>query len=397
MVRRAALLLAVLSSGFAVPVARAGNGTHPRTPVLWEKEGELDPPACMTVVDRSVEPVLHLPYAIPYEDTDVTPDEVADSRTHQFLAFCRAFDAQHEPPLWLSQADVDKAAAKGLVPPEPLGPEDVLETSTALAGCYTRITADDERRPITFDMAAMGVDWDTTGLAPGPWTVYGYTWEPVANLWSLRPGVVLVTDGPAAPAPPPAAALEVATGEEPYYPVGAEARFEACVQAMDGSQIQLYWAEATADPVFEPWGDPVAAPASGTVTLAAPVDPALAGKSLLVRATITDPQDRVYHAYLRDVALVFSGGGTTGGAGSTGGATGGTGDTGGAGATTGDTGAGTGEGPSPSEMNGAGGCACTSPPEPRGAWLTLLLPALALRRRRRSPPRPPRRPADSLV
>ncbi|RMG99780.1 MAG: hypothetical protein D6705_02365 [Deltaproteobacteria bacterium] len=377
---RSAAYLVGLAAFAAAGTVWAGNGTHPRTPVLWDKPGELDPPACLTVVDRSTDPVLHLPYAIPYEDTEVTPDEVDDSRTHQFLAFCRAFDAQHEPPLWLSEADVAKAGAKGLVPPEPLGPEDVLDTNTELAGCYTRITGDDERRPITFEMAAMGVDWDTTGLEAGPWTVYGYTWEPVANLWSLRPGVVLVSDGPDAPPPPPAMALEMAPGEEPYWPVGAEARFSACVAAEAGATVQLYWAEAADAPAWQPWGEAVAAPSEGTVELAAEVPAEMAGKSVLVRATITDPQDRSYDAYLRDVAIVFDAGGdtgTTGGIGTTGGPSETTSGSG-TGGSSSDTGTGTGL-----DTGGAGGCGCTtrSPVAPVGGW--LLVPVVAILRRRR--------------
>ena len=43
----------------------------------------------MTIVDRTVDAKLVLNYTIPYEDTEGTSDEVADSRRHQFLAFCR--------------------------------------------------------------------------------------------------------------------------------------------------------------------------------------------------------------------------------------------------------------------------------------------------------------------
>ena len=83
------LLLAATLSG----VAYAGNGVHPRTPVVWSE----DTP-CMTVVDRSQAVSLSLDYTIPYEDTEVTPDEVADSRRHQFIALCRDHGQQNWCP-----------------------------------------------------------------------------------------------------------------------------------------------------------------------------------------------------------------------------------------------------------------------------------------------------------
>ena len=39
-----------------------------------------------------------------------------------------------------------------------------------------RVTADAERRPITFAEAAKGFDWDTSGIASGGYIVQGYTW-----------------------------------------------------------------------------------------------------------------------------------------------------------------------------------------------------------------------------
>ena len=65
-----ALVLVGLAS--VVPgVAHAGNGTHPRTPVLWEPE-----PACLTVVDRTIDAKLAFNYTIPYED--LRPENAID-------------------------------------------------------------------------------------------------------------------------------------------------------------------------------------------------------------------------------------------------------------------------------------------------------------------------------
>ena len=84
-------LLVLLSSR----AAQASNGIHPRTPVVWEPA-----PACMTVVDRSVEAKLELKYTIPYEDLRPVDanDEVDDSRRHQFIAFCAGHSPQQPLP-----------------------------------------------------------------------------------------------------------------------------------------------------------------------------------------------------------------------------------------------------------------------------------------------------------
>ena len=88
--------------GFAVvlgapALAYAGNGTHPRTPVLWEPA-----PECLTIVDRTVDAKLTFNYTIPYEDTEPTADEVDDSRRHQFLAFCHGHSRQEPLPVWIA-------------------------------------------------------------------------------------------------------------------------------------------------------------------------------------------------------------------------------------------------------------------------------------------------------
>ena len=66
----------------------------------------------MTIVDRTVDAKLVLNYTIPYEDTEVTSDEVADSRRHQFLAFCRGHSRQEPLPVWLTDADVAAAGRR---------------------------------------------------------------------------------------------------------------------------------------------------------------------------------------------------------------------------------------------------------------------------------------------
>ena len=105
--------------------APAANASKPRIPAVW-----ADAP-CLQVVDVSQTPVLHLEYSIASEESmELTPDEVSDSRRHQFFAFA----AQHfeaGPPTWITQADIDRAAlVDPMVMPEGIAPDDVLETSS---------------------------------------------------------------------------------------------------------------------------------------------------------------------------------------------------------------------------------------------------------------------------
>jgi hypothetical protein len=144
--------VAVLFACLAAPaVASAGNGLEPRTPVAWPEETP-----CLTVVDRTQEAMLHMEYGIPFEDADVTVDEVADSRRHQFLAFCRDHSREEFLPIWVTWKDVDAAAAKDLIDPMSLGDEDVLETSTVWKDCWFRITPDDALRAV----------WETGEVVP---------------------------------------------------------------------------------------------------------------------------------------------------------------------------------------------------------------------------------------
>lgn len=387
-------------------LAWAGNGTHPRTPVLWEPE-----PACMTIVDRSVDPVLEFSYTILYEDV-VPPeamDEVEDSRRHQFLAFCRQHSVQVPLPIWLSQADVDKADEKNLVDPLGLTPADIIDTSPEWMDCMVRITADDQRRPITFAEAMKPVVWDTTGLPVGPYVIDGYTWEPAFNIYSLRNGVVKVIDDPDPAMSPPALAIRNHLDDDVIVYKDQDLRVFGCFDAMDGSTITGYWAQTDnegGDLTWNAFGadTPVE---GGEFELAFTPPEETLGKLVAMRVDITDPQDRTYTAHMDVLVSVLSlpaptdtsggecegsgiffdpdcgsGGGTDDTAGDTSGAAGtGTGASGigptegGEGSTSGSTGLE--ETPTPKES--CAGCAVGGP----GGSLVWLVGVACLRRRRR--------------
>ena len=270
---------------------------HDRTPGLWP----ADTP-CMTVVDRSQGTMLHFGYEIPHEDTAVPPPpmEVADSRRHQFVAFCRGHSRQLPLPTWLSWPDVAAASEFGLVPAE-LGDADVLATSSEWAPCFHRITADDQRRPITFAAAAEGVDWDTTSLPAGPYVVQGYTWEPAFNLWWQRPGVVHVVDGPGLDVTPAAAV----SNRDDFMFLGDALAVDGCARALPGSTLSLWWSftgDGELDWQLSASGIPLV---GETFALSFAPPPETKGQTLALRVDVTDLAQRTFSAHKLELLVVL--------------------------------------------------------------------------------------------
>lgn len=284
---------AALLTALAPALASAGNVGLPRAPVIHQGE------ACITRVDRTQSAVVHLDYTIPYTDLCLTEDEVADSRTHQFLAFCRDEPAGYTRPRWLSHADVEASLAAGALPNDHVvTAAEVLENNPRFEGCWTRIVADAGRRPIACSASRPGVDWDTTDLAPGPYVVAGYTYEPPLNEWSPRRGVFKVFDGDPDAAPPAAA---IATPEA-FLWLNQPARLAVCVDARDGSTITASWALSTAEPA---WTIFLAAePVPGdTFEIEFLPPPEHAGEYLTVRVEVEDPLGRVAVAHMAGEVL----------------------------------------------------------------------------------------------
>ncbi len=299
MVRRSTLLVAACVAA-APALAEASNTRHVRTPVHWEGAGgecrrpEIVP-TCMTLVDRPQGEVLHLPYGIPFEDTMVTPDEVSDSRTHQFFAFCRGHQPEEALPTWIAPADVDAAVAAGLLKAGMVDPSDVLDTSTAWQDCFVRINADAERRPITCEMSDAGVDWDLSGLPAGVYSVEGYTHEPVMGLWITRPGVVKVHDGDPDAVGPAAAIM---TGDlTPYR--NDTVVIEGCVDAIEGSTATVSWAIASDDIPIEwvAYGEAMPV-SSGSLEFEFDPPDALNSETGVLRIVVDDPEGRSTTGYM---------------------------------------------------------------------------------------------------
>ncbi len=274
--------------------ATAGDGLRVRTPVTWE-----DVP-CMTIVDRSVDPILHLPYSVLVEDVDLTPDEVPDGRRHQFFAFCRDHDPTDVLPGWISTADVAAAEALSLIDTGRVPDSSILDRSAQWQDCAVRINPDGERRRITFAAADEGVQWDTSGVDGGAWALEGFTYDPALSLWSPRPGVVKVVDDSAIEASGPAAA--VITGEE-LVEVDDTVSIEGCVSAMPGSVLDLRWAKVGTDAWTSAASD---VPVTGDAfSYDVSFPPEMIGQAARVQIEVEDPQGRRTTAFMSEFVFVL--------------------------------------------------------------------------------------------
>lgn len=225
-------------------------------------EPPLFPPgSCVTVVDKSAEPFVSLPYAVAFDDVEFTDGDIRlpDAKTHQFFALRGAlvwstaavelvpFEASEGPearlslPLWISELDVQRAAAAiegsgtmftaGDVPPH-----DVLDTSTLVLGRALRIDADDARRPITIGAADGGAAWFVASVEPGLYSIATYIFSPPYNGWAARPGLVhVVRDATDADSRPPSGVLEPVAGVLRSF---QGRRVRACIDAPPGSTVR---------------------------------------------------------------------------------------------------------------------------------------------------------------
>ena len=273
-----------------LPASAQAHALEPRTPVDWSGA------PCFTVIDRSTDGAIYpLHYSIPFEDTMLTANEPPDGRRHQFFAFCRDHHFEDVQPNWITQADLDVAVDLGLGLYEGIDPElHILDQALRWQDCFMRITADDDRRPITFEAAAQPIAWDTSSLSPGTYVVEGYTWDPWFNIWSEHPGVFRIVDDPTA-VHPPAAAF---TFEETSIYVDDEFSVTGCVDAAPGSTMDFAWAlgGAGAEPEWQDFAVDVPVRNGEFALPFIGPEPAI-GHYLLVRVVVEDSLDRVWTAY----------------------------------------------------------------------------------------------------
>ena len=404
-----AVSVALVAPALFAQEAAAGNGVLPRIPTTWDRN-----PACVEFVDRSANPIYAFEYSILDEDPspgeELLPDEVPDSRTHQFFAFSWQGNPQTQFPYnWISEADVQAAIEKNLITETTVGPEETLDTSPMWQGRFVRITPDDARRPIAQESVAEPVEWDTTDADAGVYQVWGYTWEPAFNLWSQRVGnVVIVHDGDPSAVGPAAAVTNpelIVYSDEP-------AVIEGCLFAPAGTTVDGYFSETPPNGSGSEW-QPTWVPfvegeevSGDTFSVEFVPGGGHATPTLLVRLVFTDPQGRSYEAHMPDLVNVLpgsaggcdtdSGGGFVGtpgcgsddsDGGSSGSATAGNDESGSTSSADGDgTASGSSSGPSSAGGDGGsggsgGGCSVGDRSGPLGSL--LLLGLLALRRRKR--------------
>lgn len=266
----------------------AANEAHVRTPVLW-------PEVCGIVVERDLDPIVQLEYSIPLEDTELEDDELPDSRRHQFVALCRQHPASELLPAWITRDDLERSVEAGIVEPDTVTYREILDESSVWAGCFARITPDDARRPIDFETAAAGVSWDTSALAPGVWSVSGYTFEPPFNLWSDRAGFVKVVDSREDPAQD-LPALALLNDEQSELEVGASLELETCADFLGPGELVFEWARFAPSLDWQPWMTlPLDEDAAFTAELQIP--PEAAGLEIVLRARLIDAQAREFIAH----------------------------------------------------------------------------------------------------
>lgn len=286
--------------------AQAGNAAAPRVPPSFLGA------QCVQTVRRDEDPVLALPIGIPFEDTGLTADELPDGRRFQFFASCRPVGPGEELPPWISAEDVARASALDPAVGDP-GPEAILESAAAFTGpghdgeagtCIVPITGAGERLPITCEATSVPVSWDTTSVPPGAYEIWGYTFAPAQNLWTPRPGVVRIVDGPEADAGPAVAFAWPLAAVTAGLDAGVVMR--GCVAASPGTRLEI--AYATADALAEesdPWVPWVELQEDdGAFEVAWVPPPELVYEAVFVRAIATDPAGRRFAASTR-APIVF--------------------------------------------------------------------------------------------
>jgi hypothetical protein len=287
-VRRVALVGGVLLAAWPRPAA-AINGARPRVPPSFYGQ------ECITVIGPG-SPLLEVGVTVPYEDIELTDDELPDSRTLGLYAFGRDLPPGQELPNWVLADDVARALEAGVLEAPP--PSDAVLPSSAWTDAVFGVV--EARQPIACDSAGPW-PWDTREVPVGAYVLWGYTFEPPLNLWTPRPGVVRVVD--AEGEGPPAVALQF-LDDRLEFGVEQGLRVTGCVSADPGTEVRLAWARA-AEPdtwtVFD-----VLQPEDGTFdTVLFPPDDALY-EALYVRAEATDPSGRTFTHHARGALVVLA-------------------------------------------------------------------------------------------
>lgn len=242
-----ALFSSVVFGGLTLTSARADDGAIVATQIGFASR------ACVVEVDRDAEPVVEIPFTIPFEDATLGIHEPPNSRRVQLFAFCRPPRPDEALPTWISLAEAEGAVVRGeleLLPPD----EDILERSAwadipghdGVPGtCVHPLNTVAGRVPLTCAASASGVAWDTRGVPSGPYVIQGYTYAPINNRWSHRAGVVNIHDG--AHADPQMFAVLLDPARDAQLGDAAPLRLRGCTHGAASPEVTVEWARATAD------------------------------------------------------------------------------------------------------------------------------------------------------
>lgn len=229
-----------LAAALAPAAASASNTGKTVVPVSFPAS------TCLVTVDQEAAPERTFELGIPFEDVGTTADEAPGSRRMQFFAMCRDRSPDETMPTWITRADALEAAVVDpsvSTPP----PEDVLEESPAWNGpghggsgtpCVIPINPASDRMPITCEATADGITWDTTGVPPGAYVLWGYTYEGARSVWRRRPGIVRVTSGSSTS---PAVAFSSPTAQG-QMTEGAGLLLQGCAAGGPDASLTLSWA-----------------------------------------------------------------------------------------------------------------------------------------------------------
>ena len=401
--------LVVTGSMGLVPPALANNALTPRTPPVFKHE------SCLRIVDRSVDPVFHLDFAIPYEDAMLTADELPDSRRFQFFALCSDQAFGERLPNWAYMEDAERAYDAGIIPELP-EPGDVLELSPQYAEghddgpCALAMNGVDERIPITCEATEGALDWDTTDVPPGNYVIRGQTFEPEINMWEARRGVVQIVDAPDQRFPVVSLMFPSRDGTRAYESDGY--RVVGCMDGPPETTVRLSWATASGlgpGAGEDAWTEFAVFDASDhDIDLRFEIPPEAVQQAVIFRGVAEGPDGRSWTSYAPHALIVYPGegesevpfkpagpdfcgfypddeGDTTGGQDDDDDAAADDGTHTGSSSTTDSGGAES----SSADDGGGGGCGCRTDRMQRDAWLlAFCFVALGAVRRRRSSPRP---------
>jgi hypothetical protein len=309
-----AVALAVVGAWTCMRTARASNAATPRTPPVFKHE------ACLTIVDRSVDPIFHLDFAIPFEDAILTQDELPDSRRFQFFAVCRDHPFGEVLPNWAFMDDAERSLAAGLIEVLPEA-ADVLELAPAWSAghddrsgsCVAAMNAADERIPITCEATEGGLEWDTSDVPPGNYVVHGHTFEPELNTWESRRGVVQVVDAEDERIPVVSIMFPAREGTRAYEEDGY--RVVGCMDGPPGTHVTLSWATASdlapgsGEEVWTPFAELDAE--DGEFDLPFEIPAEAVQQAVIFRGVARDPEGREWVGHAPHPLIVYPGEGTS--------------------------------------------------------------------------------------